>query len=72
MLPERGLVGREIHAINLIVGHVAVDPLDRAAHLVQDLQRLQRKVPDLGFRQLPRSGNLALYHELRHGFRPRS
>src|SRR5205085_10129357 len=58
--------GRDVDAVDLVVGDVALLPLDRRAHGLEHLARLLRDRLQLAVRQLPRAGKLALDHEFRH------
>ena len=49
VLPNAVLVGRQIDAVDLVLGHVTVKPLNLRPHLFQRLQGTQGYVPDLGF-----------------------
>jgi len=40
MLPDGGLVRSEIDAVDLVASYVAMEPLDRGAHFLQNANRL--------------------------------
>src|SRR6266566_3977422 len=61
-----GLVLREVDAIDLVVGHVALHPLDFRAHALQNLARLFRYRLQLARREPPRARQVALDHVLLH------
>ena len=52
--PDRRFVRRQVDAVEPIVGHVAVQPLNLRADGFQDLERPQRDVPNLVFGHLAR------------------
>jgi hypothetical protein len=47
MLPNAVFIRREVNAIDLILGHVTVEPLNLRPHSTQNLQRAQGHLPDL-------------------------
>jgi len=47
MLPNAVFIGCEVNAIDLVLGHVTVEPLDLRPHSTQSLQRAQGHLPDL-------------------------
>ena len=49
VLPNGVLVGREVNAVDLVFGDVAVEPLNLRSHFLQRLQGTQGQVPDLRF-----------------------
>src|SRR5437763_11070724 len=59
-------IGRDVDAIDLVVGHVTLHPLDLWAHAAQHPTRFLRDALQLRFRQLSGVGNFALNDELRH------
>src|ERR1700733_6839231 len=67
VLPHRRFVRRNVDAVNLVVRHEALYPLDLRPHLTQHSTRLLRNAVQLVFAQLARSRNLALDHKLWHG-----
>jgi hypothetical protein len=66
VLPYRVLVGREIHAIHLILRHIAVQPLNLGPQRLQGLQRTQGQFAQLSVRQRPRAPNFTFDYKLRH------
>jgi hypothetical protein len=66
VFPNAVLIRRKINAINLIFSDITVQPLNLRSHFLQRLQRLQRDVPDLDFRQCPGAWNFPFNYELRH------
>src|SRR4051794_40570644 len=67
VLAHRLLVRREVHAVDLVVGDVALDPLDLRPHPPQDAAGLLRDGLELLGGQLPGAGDLSLDDELGHG-----
>jgi len=67
MLLHRGLIGREVHAVDLALGDVAVEPLDLGPERTQRFQRLQRNGAQLGVRELSGVGDVPFDDVLRHG-----
>src|ERR1700722_5735431 len=61
-----GLVRRDVDAVDLVVGDVAVQPLDLGAQLTQHSARRLRDGLQLGGRKLARIGDFALDHVLWH------
>jgi len=66
MLPYAVLIGRQIDAIDLILGNVAVQPLNLGAHLVQRFQGAQLYFSDLLLGERSGSFNLTFDDKLRH------
>src|SRR5262245_10070512 len=60
------LIRRNVNAVDLVVGDVALDPLDLRPHAVQDAARFLRDGLQLLHRQFPGSGDVPLDHELGH------
>jgi hypothetical protein len=56
---EPFFVGRDVDAVNFVVGDVALDPLNLRAHSLQDTARLLRNCLQLLFRQFSSSGDLS-------------
>src|SRR5262249_32587476 len=71
VLADRLFVRTEVDAVDLVSGHVAVEPLDLGAHPSQDLDGLPGHRLELGVRELACSRDLALDHEFGHGRPPR-
>src|SRR5258706_12423579 len=71
VLAHGRLVGRDVYAIDLVVGDIAVDPLDLRAHGLQDAAGLLGDALELGLRQLAGAGQVTLDDELGHGVSPR-
>ncbi len=67
MFSDGRLVRGEINAVHLVAGYVAMKPLDRGAHILQNADRLLREFPQLGFGQIPGSRDFAFDDKLRHG-----
>ena len=63
---NRGFVRSEVHAVDFLVRHVAVEPLNLGSHSLQDLQRAQGHLPDLAFGHPARSRHVPLDNVLRH------
>src|SRR5437867_786404 len=70
VLANRLLVGRHVHAIDLVVRHVTVDPLDLRTHLPQHPARLLRNPLQLLGCQVAGPRNLTLDHVLGHRVPP--
>ena len=66
MFPDAVFVGREVHAVDLVLGDVTMQPLNLRPHVLQCLQRLQRHLADLWFRQRSSARDFAFDYELRH------
>src|SRR5437762_7380156 len=49
VFPDSILVGSKVNAVDLIFGHVAVEPLNLRPYVLQALQRAQRNLSDLRF-----------------------
>ena len=64
---NHGLVGSKVDTIESVVGDVAVQPLDLRSDPPQNLERLDRDVPDLVLGHLAGAGNLAFDDVLWHG-----
>src|SRR5882672_7808244 len=67
VLAHHLLVGRHVHAVDLVSGDVAVDPLDLRAQALQHAARLLGDTAQLLLRQLAGAGDLALDQVLGHG-----
>src|SRR5260370_19482874 len=65
--PDSLLVGRKVNAVDLVFRNITIEPLNLRSHLLQDLQRLKRDLPDLRLRERSRTRNFPFDHELRHG-----
>src|SRR6266850_7400172 len=66
VLSNRLLIGRDVDAVELVVGDVAVLPLDCSLHARQHVTGLPGDGLHLLIRQLAGTGNFSLDHELRH------
>ena len=66
VLPHGRFIRREVHAVDLLVGHIAVEPLNLWAHPLEDLKRPDRHIPDLALGHLPGSRQVPLNDILRH------
>src|SRR6516164_11301072 len=49
MFPDAVVIWRKINAVNLVLGHIAVEPLDLRPHFLQCLQGAKGYFTDLGF-----------------------
>src|SRR6516164_1772310 len=67
MFPDAVLIWREVNAVNLVLGHIAVEPLYLRPHFLQCLQGAQRYFTDLVFCQSSGAGYFTFDHELGHG-----
>src|SRR6516165_6312072 len=67
MFPDTVLIWREVNAVNLVLGHIAVEPLYLRPHFLQCLQGAQRYFTDLVFCQRSGAGYFTFDHELGHG-----
>src|SRR2546422_11393311 len=56
------------HTVDLVIGDVALEPLDLRAHVLEDPARFLRNRLEILSGQLSGTGNFTLDHELRHGF----
>jgi hypothetical protein len=52
VLLNKGLVRREVDAVDLVVADEAVNPLDLRTELAERLERLQGPFADFGIREL--------------------
>src|SRR5439155_16839405 len=66
VLADGLLVRRHVHAVDLVVCHVALDPLDLRPHFAQHPAGLLGDRLQLLRRQLPRSGDVPLDHVFGH------
>ena len=66
MLPNAVFIRREVNAIDLILGHVTMEPLNLRPHGTQSLQRSQGHLPDLHIGQASGARYLAFDYKLRH------
>src|ERR1700730_8375970 len=68
MLPNAVLIRRKINAVHLVLGDIAVQPLNLRSHFFQNFQGMNRQVPDLVFGQRSSTSYFALDNKLRHGY----
>ena len=66
MLPDQLFAGRAIETVNLVIRHIAVDPLDIGSKLAQHIARTLRRTFELITPKPSRAGHFPFYHELRH------
>src|SRR5687767_2317898 len=66
VLEDRILAFGDVDAVELVAGHVAVEPLDLGAHVAQHVARLLGYVLDLRGAEVPEAGYIPLDHELGH------
>src|SRR3972149_6710426 len=66
--PYGVLVRRDVNTVDLVIGDVALEPLDLRAYVLKDPARFLRNRLELLSGQLPGIGDLTLDHELRQGF----
>src|SRR5687767_2798164 len=66
MLPYHLFVRRNVYAVDFIAGHIAMDPLDTWAHLLEHSARGLRDPLQLLRRQVADAWNLPLDYVLRH------
>ena len=66
MLAHRRLIRRNVHAVDLVVGHIGLHPLNLRPHPLQHIARVLRDALQLLGTQRARPGNLPLNHKLRH------
>ena len=59
-------VRRDVDTVNLLIGHVAVDPLNLRSQLAEHAARLLRDGLKLFSRKLPRPRDVTLNQILRH------
>src|SRR5205823_4293207 len=67
VLAHHLLVRRHVDAVDLVAGHVALDPLDLRPEALQDAARLLRDRLQLLRAELAGAGDLTLDEVLRHG-----
>src|SRR5438445_693532 len=70
VLANHGFVGCDVYTIDLVIGHVALDPLDRGPKLLQGAAGFCGNLPKLLGGQFPSTCNLALDHILWHDDAP--
>src|SRR5689334_14749725 len=70
MLAHRRFVGRLVHAVDAVVGDVAVDPLDLRPHAAEHPARFLRDGLEVRRGELAGAGNVSFDHELGHGCSP--
>src|SRR5579859_1584635 len=63
---HRRLIWGDIHAIDLVVGHIAFEPLDLRPELLEDAARLLRDTLQLVRRELSGSRNFAFDYVFWH------
>jgi hypothetical protein len=66
VFPDQSFVGSEIHAIDLVAGDIALQPLNFGAHLPENLNGSAREFLDFGIRKVSGSGDFPLDDKLRH------
>jgi|HubBroStandDraft_4_1064222.scaffolds.fasta_scaffold296455_2 hypothetical protein len=66
VFPDQSFVGSEVHAIDLVAGDVALQPLNFGAHLPENLNGFAREFLDFGVRKISGSGDFPLDDKLRH------
>lgn len=66
MFPNGFFIGREVHAVDLVFGDVAVEPLNLRPHIFQGFQRGERDVANLRLRHGAGTRDFALNYKLRH------
>src|SRR5437763_10635501 len=66
MFADHLLIGRAIDAVDLVVCHVAVDPLDLRTEILEDRAAGLRCRLEVGCAKLTHAGHFPLNHELRH------
>src|SRR3546814_3829646 len=69
MPPDEILARRAVDAVDLVVGNVAMDPLDFRAQVPQHAARALRRALEVVLAQLSGARHLSFNHELRHRFR---
>src|SRR5689334_3966895 len=67
MSPDQRFVLRVIHAVDPVIGDVAVHPLHAGTEARENPAGLLRNAFELCRAELASTGNIALDHELRHG-----
>src|SRR5262249_20364487 len=60
-------IWRDVHTVDLVLGDVAVQPLDLGAELFEDTARFLGDGLQLLRLKVPGAGNLAFNHKLGHG-----
>jgi hypothetical protein len=66
MLAHKSRVRSDVHAVNLVIGHVALHPLNPGAELVQYTARFLGNPVQVRRRKFPGTGNFTLDHKLWH------
>src|SRR5438270_6343171 len=66
MLPDHFFVGRAVDAVDLVVRHVAVDPLDLRTEVLENRAAGLRCRFEVGCAKLAHTGHFPLNHDLRH------
>src|SRR6476620_3095639 len=66
VLADDVLVGREVYAVELVPGDIAVKPLDPRAQFPEDRVRLPRGRSQVFLGELPQSRYVSFDHELGH------
>src|SRR5690606_39100563 len=62
--------GRDVHAVDLVLGHITLDPLNLRPHLLEHLAGVGADGPPVLLVHGASAGEVALDHELRHGCAP--
>ena len=66
MLPNSIFIGRDVNAVDLVLGDITVQPLDLRSYSTQSLQRTEGHLPDLHIGQGSGARDLAFDYKLRH------
>jgi hypothetical protein len=67
VFPDGLLVRSQVHAVDLVAGHVAVEPLDLGTHSLQNTDRLLGNFPQLRVSKISGSRDFAFDDEFGHG-----
>ena len=70
MLPDQLGIGRAVDAVDLVIGDVAMDPLDVGSHILEHAAGLLRRALQLPARERAGTGHFTFDHELGHGETP--
>src|ERR1039457_4664068 len=63
---DQFFVGRDVHAIQLVIGDVTLDPLNRRSEVAENATRGLRNALELVFGQVAGLGDFAFNYVLRH------
>jgi len=67
MFADGFLIRGQVHTIDLIASHIAVQPFDLRTHVIENADRFPGNFLEFSICQIPRTRNLALDDKFRHG-----